>query len=113
MAITNYGLYSTVPSLNTKINAQTGTSYTLGLSDNGYLVTLNNASPITLTVPSGVFSQGQQINIAQYGVGQVTVAGSGTTVNATPGLKLRAQNSSATLVCTSSNTFLLVGDLSA
>jgi hypothetical protein len=47
------------------------------------------------------------------GAGQVTVAASGTTVNATPGLKLRAQYSAASLIVTGTNTFLLVGDLSA
>jgi len=103
----------TSPKITSSINAQTGTTYTLQASDQDTLVTLTNASAITLTVPSGVFSAGQEIHIVQYGAGQVTVAGSGTTVNATPGLKLRAQNSVATLICTSSNVFLLVGDLSA
>lgn len=32
-------------------NAQTGTTYTLQASDNGALITLNNASAVTLTVP--------------------------------------------------------------
>jgi hypothetical protein len=96
------------------INAQTGTTYTLLTSDLGKLVTLSNASAITLTVPSGLaVSAGQRIDLAQTGAGQVTVAGSGATVNATPGLKLRAQYSAATLICTATDTYLLVGDLSA
>jgi hypothetical protein len=95
-------------------NAQTGTTYSLVASDAGKMVTLTNASAITLTVPSGLgLSTGQRIDLAQLGAGQVTVAASGTTVNATPGLKLRAQYSAASLIVTGTNTFLLVGDLSA
>jgi hypothetical protein len=45
------------------------------------LVTLNNASPIILTVPPSVFSAGDVINIAQIGAGQVTLAeGAGVTI---------------------------------
>jgi hypothetical protein len=43
----------------------------------------------------------------------VTFSASSTTVNGTPGLKLRARYSAATLICLASNTYLLVGDLSA
>ena len=69
---------------------------------------------VTLTVPSGLgWSNGTRVDLAQLGAGQVTVAASGTTINSTPGLKLRAQYSAATLIQTAANTFLLVGDLSA
>lgn len=96
------------------INAQTGTTYTLVAGDVGKLVTLSNAAAVTLTVPSGLgLAAGQRIDLAQLGAGQVTVAASGTTINSTPGLKLRAQYSAASLICTATNTFLLVGDLSA
>ena len=96
------------------INAQTGTTYTLVAGDVGKLVTLSNAAAVTLTVPSGLgLAAGQRIDLAQLGAGQVTVAASGTTINSTPGLKLRAQYSAASLICTATNTFLLVGDCSA
>jgi hypothetical protein len=96
------------------LNAQIGTSYTLVASDLGKLVTLTNASAIALTVPSGLgLLAGQRIDLAQRGAGQVTVAGSGATVNATPGLKFRAQYSYASLVCVATDTYDLVGDLSA
>ena len=36
------------------INDQTGTAYTLLASDNGKVVVLNNASAVTVTVPSGL-----------------------------------------------------------
>ena len=98
-------------------NAQSGTTYTTVLSDAGKLVELNNASAITLTVPpssSVAYNTGTQIQILQTGAGQVTVAGgSGVTVNATPGLKLRTQWSIATLIYRGSNNWALVGDVTA
>jgi hypothetical protein len=99
------------------LNAQTGTTYTLVAADLNKLVTLSNASAITLTVPNGVFTTGQQINIQQIGAGQVTIVSDGTTVLTSTGAtstapKLRAQYSAATIVCTSSNNFTVIGDLS-
>jgi hypothetical protein len=101
---------------NITLNAQTGTTYTLALTDNGRLVTLSNASAITLTVPlnsSVAFATGAVINIQQIGAGQVTVAGaSGVTVTGT-GTKLRTQYSAAALVKTGTDSWTLIGDLSA
>ena len=99
------------------LNAQTGTTYTLVLTDAGKLITLSNASAITLTVPlasSVGYAIGTSIDMVQIGAGQVTVAGAvGVTVSATPGLKFRAQYSAATLLKIAANTWILVGDLSA
>ena len=99
------------------INAQTGTSYTLALTDQGGLVTMANGSASVLTIPpnaSVAFATGTVIVVAQLGAGQVTVtAGVGVTVNATPGAKLRTQFSGATLIKTDTNTWLAIGDLSA
>jgi hypothetical protein len=99
------------------INAQTGTTYTLVLGDAQKMVTLSNGSAIALTVPlnaSVAFAVGTRIDLAQIGAGQVTVAGDGgVTVNATPGLKFRAQYSGATLLKLATDTWLLVGDLAA
>ena len=98
-------------------NAQTGTTYTLVAADLGKLVTLSNASGITLTVPPSVFVAGNIINIQAIGVGQVTLAqGAGVTITSTGATasapKLRVQYSAATIICTASNTFTVVGDLS-
>ena len=98
-------------------NAQTGTTYTLVAADLGKIVTLSNASGITLTVPPSVFSSGNLINIQQIGAGQVTLAqGAGVTMTSTGATasapKLRAQYSAGTIICTGSNTFTVVGDLS-
>ena len=107
----------TAPVINLSLNAQTGTTYTLVLADNGKLVTLSNASAITLTVPTNAsvaFATGAIINIQQIGAGQVTVAGdTGVTVTSTPGLKLRAQYSAASIVKTGTDSWTLIGDLSA
>jgi hypothetical protein len=98
-------------------NAQTGTTYTLVAADLGKLVTLSNASGITLTIPPSVFVSGNQINIQQLGAGQVTMAqGAGVTITSTGASasapKLRAQYSGATIICTGTNTFTVLGDLS-
>lgn len=100
-----------VSTLDITLNAQTGTTYTLVAGDVNKLVTLSNASAITLTVPNGVFTAGQQINLQQIGAGQVTIASDGTTVITGTGTKLRTQFSAATLLCTSSNNFTLIGDI--
>ena len=98
-------------------NAQTGTTYTLVAADLGKIVTLSNASGITLTVPPSVFATGNIINIQQIGAGQVTLAqGAGVTITSTGATvsapKLKKQYSAATIICTSSNNFTVIGDLS-
>ena len=98
-------------SLNLVLNAQTGTTYTLVAGDVNKLVTLSNASGITVTIPNGVFTTGQQINIQQIGAGQVTIANDGTTSFTGTGTLLRSQYSAATIICTGTNTFTVVGDL--
>lgn len=106
-----------VASIPTLTNAQSGTTYTLVLGDAGKIVEINNASAITLTVPTNAgvaYPVGTQITILQTGAGQITVAGpSGGTLNATPGTKLRAQWSSATLLKRATDTWVLIGDLTA
>jgi hypothetical protein len=78
------------------------------------MVTLSNASAITVTVNgTTALSAGQAIDLLQIGAGQVTVVASGVTVNATPGLKFRARYSAATLFCVGSNDYVLIGDLSS
>ena len=97
------------------INTQTGTTYTTVLADQSKLVTLNNGSAITLTIPANssvAYPVGTKIDFAQLGAGQVTFAGAGgVTVNGTPTLKLRAQYSAATCIKIATDTWLLVGDL--
>lgn len=89
-------------------------SYTLTSSDVGTLVIMNVATANTLTIPSGqIMAPGQRIDVISIGAGQTTIAGSGTTVVGTPGLKIRAQYAQGTIICTGSNAYLVTGDLSA
>lgn len=106
-------------SFNLNINAQTGTTYTTVLADNGKLTTLSNAAAITLTIPlnsSVAYPVGAQINLAQTGAGQVTIQGAGgVTINSTGATatapKLRVQYSSATCIQTATDTWLVLGDI--
>lgn len=96
------------------VNPQTD-DYTLVLGDAGKIVTLSNADPKTLTVPTNAsvaFVIPTIIHLAQIGAGQYTVAAAGgVTVNGTPTLKFRAQHSGATLIKIATNTWQLFGDL--
>ena len=80
-------------------NPQTA-SYTVLTSDLDKMVEMNVATANNVTVGTGLNSlaAGSQIHILQTGAGQTTIVASSVTVNATPGLKLRAQWSAATLV---------------
>ena len=109
--------WAAIPNPNTAaqtISAKTD-SYTLVAGDAGALVTLDKSSAVNLTVDGDTnLAVGQRVDFAQLGTGQVTVVqGSGATVNGTPGLKLRARYSAASVVCIAADTYLLVGDLSA
>lgn len=100
------------------INAQTGTTYTTVLTDDGKLVTCDNASAIALTIPpnsSVAYGIGTQINIMQLGAGQVTItAGAGVTLRSS-GSKLKTKDQYAVATCCkiASDTWVVVGNLSA
>ena len=113
----------TAPYINLGINTQTGTSYTTGLTDNGDIVTLNNASAITVSIPTNAsvaYPIGAQITFAWItGAGQPTIQAvtSGTTTILSTGAtstapKLRAVNSTATAVKLATDTWLVMGDIS-
>ena len=98
-------------------NAQTGTTYTLQSSDSGKLVTTSNASPVTVTIPPSVFAAGEIINVQSIGVGLTTfAAGAGVTITSTGASAaapvLRARYSAASVICTASNVFTVIGDIS-
>lgn len=96
-------------------NGQTGTTYTLVASDVGKLVTTSNASPVTVTIPASTFTTGNQINVQSIGVGLTTISGGAVTITSTGATSsapvLRARYSAATIICTGTNTFTIVGDL--
>jgi len=95
------------------VNAQTGTTYTLQASDNGLVVTLNNASAITLTVPASLGANFSCM-LVQLGAGQVTITPSSTTVNSFNALlKLTGQYAVASLYAYAADTFIASGNLSS
>jgi hypothetical protein len=94
------------------LNNQTGTSYTLVLTDGGKLVTFSNAAAVSLTVPTNVsvaFPTGVRIKLTNKGAGTVTVAGAGgVTLN---GNQLTiSQNRSAMLYKLDTNTWVMSAD---
>ena len=103
---------TTINSVTDTYNLSTG-----GLTLRDTLIECNKATGFTVTIPANsttAFPVGTSIDILQTGAGQVTIAGAaGVTVNATPGLKLRAQWSSATLFKRATDTWVVMGDLSA
>jgi hypothetical protein len=115
-AASTLGIKWTTPAdVNLTFNAKTA-NYTLIASDVNKLVTMNSASTTTLTVPNGVFTTGQQINVQALGAGTVQIRNDGTTILTSTGAtstapNLRAQFSAATIICTSSNNFTVIGDL--
>ena len=105
---------------NLTLNAQTGTTYTLVITDNGRLVTLSNAAAITVTVPLNAtvaYATGAIINVQQIGAGQVTIQGaSGVTITSTGATattpKTRAQYSAASIIKTGTDSWTVIGDIS-
>jgi hypothetical protein len=90
-------------------------SYTLAIADSFKMIEMSAGGTLTIPAESTVnFPIGTAIDILQTSSSQVTIAGaSGVTVNATPGLKIRAQWSSATIVKRSADTWVAMGDLVA
>jgi len=112
----------TAPIINLSINANTATTYTFVLADNGKLVTSNNASAQTLSIPTNAsvaYAIGAQINVAWItGAGQPTIQAvtPGTTTIISTGAtstapKLRAVNSVATCIKIATDTWLVTGDI--
>ena len=95
------------------INTMSG-SHTIVSADVSNIREMSNGGTITIPADNSFWPVGASMDVIQTGSSQVTVAGgSGVTVNATPGLKLRAQWSSATILKRAANTFVVMGDLSA
>ena len=101
----------TLTGANAAVNAITATTYSLVQADNGKVITMNNASAITLTIPSGL-TAGFNCMIVQYGAGTVTIAGSGVTVvNRSNYTKTGGQYAVVTIVSPVANTFITGGDM--
>lgn len=90
------------------VNIQTA-DYTLTASDNGNIVIMNSATAVTITVPA-TLPAGFVVQIIQKGAGQVTVSGSGSTINSANGFKTRVTNSAIGVVMESSTVGYVTGD---
>jgi hypothetical protein len=90
-------------------------AYTLATGDEGKLLQFNGTFTVTVPADSTFdFADGTIINILNIGSGTITTAGAGgVTLNGNPGLKLNGQWSGATFVKRASDTWVIVGDLSA
>ena len=102
----------------TGINPQTGTTYTLALSDAGKLVRQSNANAITTTVPKNsvvAFPVNTVITIEQQGAGQITVApvDGDVTLNAFDGLLSAGQYAGLSLIKVDTNVWTVFGGVSA
>ncbi|CAB4149632.1 hypothetical protein UFOVP545_14 [uncultured Caudovirales phage] len=94
---------------NTTFNSQSGTTYTIVAGDAGKMISTTSATAVTITVQG--LTAGQRVDWTQAGVGQITfVAGAGVTLNS-GGTKLKSKEryAAGTLICTATNTYLLVG----
>lgn len=91
------------------LNDQTGTSYTLILTDAGKTVTLNNAAAVTVTIPTNAsvaYETGTTISLTNKGAGVVTVSpAGGVTLNNAVTL---AQHSTASIQKLDTNTWVMV-----
>jgi hypothetical protein len=107
--------------INLGIDPETA-SYTAVLANNSQIVTMNNASANTFSIPtdaSVAYPNGTQITVLQIGAGQTTIqavtAGT-TTINSTGGTanapKLRVRYSSATCIKLSTDNWVVLGDIS-
>jgi hypothetical protein len=105
----------TTPVVSIAFNAQTA-AYTLVAGDASKLVTISDTVSRTVTVPPSVFSAGQIINVQRIGTGAVPfAAGAGVTITSTGATSaaptLRARYSAASIICTASNVFTILGDI--
>jgi len=103
---------TTINSISANYNLSTG-----GLTLRDTMVESTAGSGITVTIPTNAttaYPVGTTIDFLQTGAGQITFAGaSGVTLNGTPGLKTRTQWSSASLFKRATDTWVVLGDLSA
>lgn len=111
----------TDPKINLAFDPQTGTTYTTILNDNGQVITMDNASANTLSIPTNAsvaYPVGTQINVLQIGAGQTTIQAvtSGTTTILSTGAtaaapKIRARYGMATCIKAATDTWYVVGDI--
>lgn len=93
-------------------------SGTLALTDAGKLVKVTKGTAATITIPlhaAVAFPVGTEIEIVQYGAGQVSIAitSGGTLYSAGSAKKTRVQYVAVSIKCIAQDEWLLTGDLTA
>jgi hypothetical protein len=106
----------TSPLIDIGINPKTA-AYTTIASDDGKLITVTSSSTANVTLAASLYNVGSQITVARMGTGAVSIVGdTGVTVVSTGATAsapaLRATYSTATAIMLSSNSWLVVGDIS-
>lgn len=86
--------------------------YTISMGESSAVITFNSATPVTLTIPTGL-PIGYNISVYQIGAGQVTIVGAGgvTLKNRLSIFKTAGKDSGAGIICTATNVFHITGDL--
>jgi hypothetical protein len=105
----------TSPLIDIGINAKTA-AYTTIASDDGKLITVTSSSTANVTLAAGIYNVGSQITVARMGTGAVSIVGdTGVTVVSTGATAsapaLRVTYSTATAVMLSTNSWLVMGDI--
>lgn len=98
----------------TGINAQVGTTYTVQASDYGQVVTLNNANPVavTLPTPAGSFLP-FNVRIKDVGAGTVTISVTGGTINGVASLNVTTGNDAILVADGSGTNYVAIGPYSS
>lgn len=113
-----YNGSSWVGMLDTATLSTKTTDYNLGLADAGQTLLIDSTTDRTVTVPlnSAVpFAIGQRLDVVRLNTGNVTFAGAvGVTINSkNSNKKIAARYSGATLIKYGTDTWVLIGDLTA
>lgn len=97
------------------IDSTSATSKTIGTSDTGHLVIMNNSSPITVTVnSSSLAADGEKVDFIQFGAGQISFNPSGVNLYSVgTRRKTTTQYSPVSLIRVTSTDYMLLGDLVA
>lgn len=99
---------------NPSVITESTTARTLQLTDAENYIVCTNSSPVTITIPSGVFSAPTTLVVIQQGTGTVTIAGGvGVTLNCAGTPETRDRYSVLGILQTTANTFYVTGDFSA
>lgn len=106
--VQSYGYQVTSNAIDTKA----GTTYSFLSSDNGKILTFNNSSATTVTIPTSL-PVGFNCTVIQLGTGQVGFTGaSGVTLNSFGGnLKIAGQHGAASIIEYATNIYNIAGTL--